>query len=503
MNPRALLGARGLRPKKSLGQNFLMDAGTSARIARLTVDAPGDRVLEVGAGTGSLTAALLAAGADLTAFDLDDSLVDILRSRADLTSARIEHGDALEFDYAEYGGESPWRVAGNLPYNIATPLLIKLAQMERPPERIVAMIQKDVADRLLAKPGTAAYGSLTVALSDARRARVQRFARPVFSTPESRLVGRRLASPRCAADRRARSATLRTGRARRVRVPPQDARQLAFRSRSNCRASRSRRRCSPSNWTPTSVEKPSISEPSPLSPTRWPADAFTCSVRWPSSWRWRSHSTSDCGSTPRSPCTWGSTRQDFSAATLTWGIAIGQYFSYVPLLVVLLIAMPWLSRRSLGELGLRGFSRTTVVAGVLGALAMYAVTIGVANVQFLFTHQKPEETAISLFTSTHDTALIVTFTFLAAVVAPFMEEFVFRGFLFNALLRYLPVWSAAALSGIIFGASHGSPSAFLPLAASGVVLAYVYERSGSLTASMLTHALFNLINVALISLAKT
>ena len=165
VNPRALLGARGLRPKKSLGQNFLMDAGTSARIARLTVDAPGDRVLEVGAGTGSLTAALLAAGADLTAFDLDDNLVDILRSRDDLSGARIEHGDALDYDYAEYAGESPWRVAGNLPYNIATPLLIRLAQLERPPERIVAMIQKDVADRLLAQPGTAAYGSLTVALA--------------------------------------------------------------------------------------------------------------------------------------------------------------------------------------------------------------------------------------------------------------------------------------------------------------------------------------------------
>src|SRR6202453_3236290 len=142
-----------------------MDPGTSARRARLTLDAPAHRVLEVGAGTGSLTAALLAAGADLTAFDLDDSLVDILRSREDLATARIEHGDALEFDFTEYGGESPWRVAGNLPYNIATPLLIKLAQMERPPERIVAMIQKDVADRLLAKPGSAAYGSLTVALS--------------------------------------------------------------------------------------------------------------------------------------------------------------------------------------------------------------------------------------------------------------------------------------------------------------------------------------------------
>jgi membrane protease YdiL (CAAX protease family) len=251
------------------------------------------------------------------------------------------------------------------------------------------------------------------------------------------------------------------------------------------------------------VEKPSISEPSPLSPRRWPADAF--------SWE-RSLAVLvalgiafDIGLRLDAAVAvfLGSTRRDFSTSNLTWGIAIGQYFSYVPLLVVLLIAMPWLSRRSLGALGLRGFGRTTVIAGVLGAIAMYAVTIGVANIQFLFTHQKPEETAISLFISTHDTALIVTFTFLAAIVAPFMEEFVFRGFLFNALLRYMPVWAAAVLSGVIFGASHGSPSAFLPLAASGVVLAYVYERSGSLTAAMLTHALFNLINVALISLAKS
>jgi membrane protease YdiL (CAAX protease family) len=251
------------------------------------------------------------------------------------------------------------------------------------------------------------------------------------------------------------------------------------------------------------VEKPSISEPSPLSPTRWPADAFS----WQRSLAvfvalalafylgLRLDSTVAVAL--------GSTRHDFSTANLTWGIALGQYVSYLPVLLVLLIAMPWLSRRSLGQLGLRGFGRTTIIAGVLGGIAMYVVTIGVADVQFVFTHQKPEETAISLFTSTHDTALIVAFTFLAAVVAPFMEEFIFRGFLFNAFLRYMPVWAAAVLSGIIFGASHGSPTAFLPLAASGVVLAYVYERSGSLTAAMLTHALFNLINVALISVAKT
>ena len=199
----------------------------------------------------------------------------------------------------------------------------------------------------------------------------------------------------------------------------------------------------------------------------------------------------------------GTTRYDITSSTLTWGIAIGQYVSYLPILLVLLVGVPWLSRRSLYQLGLRGFDRRTVVAGIIGAVAMYVVTISVANLQFTFTHQKPEEAAITLFTSTHDTTLMIAFTFLATVAAPFMEEFVYRGFLFNAVARYAPVWVAAIVSGVLFGISHGSSSAFLPLAASGVVLAYVYQRSGSLTASMLTHALFNLVNVALISVAKT
>jgi membrane protease YdiL (CAAX protease family) len=199
----------------------------------------------------------------------------------------------------------------------------------------------------------------------------------------------------------------------------------------------------------------------------------------------------------------GTTPGDIASAKLTWGITIGQYLSYLPVLAVLLIGVPWASRMSLHDLGLRGFDRTTVFAGLIGAVAMYAVTIGLANVQYTFTHQKPEEAAITLFTSTHDPALIVLFTFLATIAAPFMEEFVYRGFLFNALLRYAPVWIAALVSGLLFGISHGSLSAFLPLAASGVVLAYVYQRSGSLTASMISHALFNLINVALISVAKS
>jgi membrane protease YdiL (CAAX protease family) len=195
----------------------------------------------------------------------------------------------------------------------------------------------------------------------------------------------------------------------------------------------------------------------------------------------------------------GTTPHDIKTTRLTWGIVVGQYASYVPLLAVLLGTLPWLARRSLRDLGLRALDRTALVGGLVGAVAMYAVTIGIANLQYAFTHEKPQEAAIALFTSTHDKALVFAFTLLAAIAAPFMEEFIYRGFLFNALLRYLPVWAAAGASGLLFGISHGSLSAFLPLAGSGIVLALVYYRTGSLTASMITHATFNLVNVVLLS----
>jgi 16S rRNA (adenine1518-N6/adenine1519-N6)-dimethyltransferase len=165
-----LLGARGIRPKKKFGQHFLMDGATSARIARLAVDSPGDRVLEIGAGTGALTAALHRLGADLTAFDVDPQMVEVLRSREDLAGIDVRLADALTFDYEGWAAGLPWRVAGNLPYNVGTPTLVRLAALAHPPDRIVAMIQKDVADRILAKPGTEQYGSLTVAIGLSMRA---------------------------------------------------------------------------------------------------------------------------------------------------------------------------------------------------------------------------------------------------------------------------------------------------------------------------------------------
>jgi 16S rRNA (adenine1518-N6/adenine1519-N6)-dimethyltransferase len=164
-HPRALLAQFGFRPKKRLGQHFLMDGGAAARIARLAVGEAGQRVIEIGAGTGALTSALAALGADVTAFDVDPEMIAVLRARDDLNGVTVLQADALSFDYKEWAGERPWVAAGNLPYNIATPLVLKLAGTIRPPERIVVMIQRDVADRLTAKPGTADYGSLTVAIA--------------------------------------------------------------------------------------------------------------------------------------------------------------------------------------------------------------------------------------------------------------------------------------------------------------------------------------------------
>ena len=165
-HPRALLARAGLRPKKKYGQNFLMDGQAARRIARLCISGapPPVRVLEIGAGTGALTLALLEEGADVTALEIDPDLAALLQAREDLTRARIVQADALAFDYAQWAGGAPWHVAGNLPYNVATPLIANFAEMSAGPQSATVMVQKDVADRLCAQPGTKAYGSLSVAV---------------------------------------------------------------------------------------------------------------------------------------------------------------------------------------------------------------------------------------------------------------------------------------------------------------------------------------------------
>lgn len=164
-SPRALLAQSGLRPKKRFGQNFIVNAATARRIARISVEGapPNPTIVEIGAGTGTLTHALLEEGAQVAAIEIDPQLVAMLRERGDLAAATIFEADALAFDYATVSSPH-WRVAGNLPYNVATPLLLRFIEMRDGPQVITVMVQRDVAERFAAVAGTPAYGSLTVAV---------------------------------------------------------------------------------------------------------------------------------------------------------------------------------------------------------------------------------------------------------------------------------------------------------------------------------------------------
>ena len=155
-----------------------MDGGAARRIASLCSLVPGERAIEVGAGTGTLTRALAETSARLIALEIDPELVEILRQRSDLPDVEIQLADALEYDYAAATETQPWVATGNLPYNIATPLVMNWIEGPNPPRRIVVMVQRDVAARFTAKPGSAAYGSLSVAVQFATHPTAEFTLRP-------------------------------------------------------------------------------------------------------------------------------------------------------------------------------------------------------------------------------------------------------------------------------------------------------------------------------------
>ena len=155
-----------------------MDGGAARRIASLCSLVPGERAIEVGAGTGTLTRALAETSARLIALEIDPELVEILRQRSDLPDVEIQLADALEYDYAAATETQPWVATGNLPYNIATPLVMNWIEGPNPPRRIVVMVQRDVAARFTAKPGSAAYGSLSVAVQIATHPTAEFTLRP-------------------------------------------------------------------------------------------------------------------------------------------------------------------------------------------------------------------------------------------------------------------------------------------------------------------------------------
>ncbi len=165
-SPAALLRGRGLSPKKRFGQNFLLDENACRRIADAAT-APGrGTVLEIGPGLGALTGPLLERAARVVAVEFDADLVPLLGERlGDRGDAlRVVSGDALDQDWLGLleGGPRPHAVAGNLPYLVTGRLLERAVSIAPSIDRAVFMVQAEVADRLLARPGSKEYGALTV-----------------------------------------------------------------------------------------------------------------------------------------------------------------------------------------------------------------------------------------------------------------------------------------------------------------------------------------------------
>ena len=146
--------------KRRLGQHFLADPRLLARIADALEAGPADTVLEIGPGAGGLTAPLLGRAGRLIAIEKDRDLVPALRER--FPGVDVREGDALELDWhALAPGGIPLLITGNIPYNITSPLIDKALLPPRP-KRIVFLVQKEVADRVTAVPGTSAYGALSI-----------------------------------------------------------------------------------------------------------------------------------------------------------------------------------------------------------------------------------------------------------------------------------------------------------------------------------------------------
>jgi 16S rRNA (adenine1518-N6/adenine1519-N6)-dimethyltransferase len=157
---RVVLGERGIQLTKSLGQNFLHDAHQLDRIVAAAELRPTDKVLEIGPGLGPLTELLVAKAGEVLAIEKDARLVAVLRER--FPGLELLHDDALDFLRREPRDWTGWKLVANLPYSVASPILVELAQMGKRPERMVVTLQLEVAQRLMAGPDDDDYGVLTL-----------------------------------------------------------------------------------------------------------------------------------------------------------------------------------------------------------------------------------------------------------------------------------------------------------------------------------------------------
>ena len=169
---RDLLAAHGCRPSKALGQHFLADPNLARKIVRLADVQAGDRVVEIGPGIGSLTVALAEAGAQVVALELDRHLVPILTEVVEGSAVEVVEGDAMTADFRALTGGGEWACVSNLPYNVATPMVMRLLDEFPEMTRCLVMVQREVGERIVAGPGTKAYGAVSVKVAYYAEARI-------------------------------------------------------------------------------------------------------------------------------------------------------------------------------------------------------------------------------------------------------------------------------------------------------------------------------------------
>ena len=155
---RTLLQRHGLRPRTSLGQHFLADPNLTRRIVATAAIKSGDRVLEVGPGTGTLTRQLVTAGAEVTAIEVDEQLRPVLEETMQGLAVNLLFLDAATVDYEQILGEGPWKVVANLPYQVGTQLVLDWLRLVPAITELTVMVQLEVAQRMSAPPGSRSYG---------------------------------------------------------------------------------------------------------------------------------------------------------------------------------------------------------------------------------------------------------------------------------------------------------------------------------------------------------
>jgi 16S rRNA (adenine1518-N6/adenine1519-N6)-dimethyltransferase len=167
---RELLARHGVTPKKSLGQNFVIDPNTIRKTVEVAGLLPADRVLEIGAGAGSLTLALAGAASHVTAVEVDQRLMPVLIDALHhVSNVELVCGDALKLPLAPFGARA---LVANLPYNVATPLVLRVLREAPNIQRLTVMTQREAGERLAAGPGTKVYGHVSVMVAYFGEARV-------------------------------------------------------------------------------------------------------------------------------------------------------------------------------------------------------------------------------------------------------------------------------------------------------------------------------------------